>query len=387
MIIRKIGIIRKLIFQLTKSIIQIGNSLKATSKRYQDNMEQTTPTYSAAIVGLGFVGAGDQVSGDAIGGQQVSALDGTHAEALLKNPRIKLVSGSSRDGGRRERFTQRTGVRTYSDWREMLDRERPEIVSIATYAPSHAEIATACASRGARVVYCEKPIATNLSDAEQMTAACEKAGTLLVINHNRRFNISFRRLRDEIAQGALGDLTSASLRWSSGRLGNVGTHLIDALCMLTGRSVEAVSGTLDRSEKPDCRGSEFSDPGGWGVMRMSGGLMATLDAANHGTGALQITVYGKKARAIVGRDTVSIEFPDGRTEQWTCLAKNASSMDLAVKEILDWMDGKKPFPYPAVGAIRTLEAIVAFHVSDSRKSSWVNLPLTGSDRNYEVRSG
>lgn len=350
-------------------------------------MEQTTPTYRAAIVGLGFIGAGDQVSGDAIGGQQVSALDGTHAEALQKNPRIKLVSGSSRDGGRRERFTQRTGVRTYSDWREMLDRERPEIVSIATYAPSHAEIATACASRGVRVIYCEKPIATNLADAEQMAAACEKAGTLLVINHNRRFNISFRRLRDEIAQGALGALTSASLRWGSGRLGNVGTHLIDALCMLTGRSVEAVSGTLDRSEKPDCRGNEFSDPGGWGVMRMSGGLMATLDAANHGTGSLQITVYGKKAKAIVSRDTVSIEFPDGRTEQWPCLAKNSSSMDLAVKEILDWMDDKRPFPYPAADAVRTLEAILAFHVSDSRNSSWVSLPLTGSDRNYEVRSG
>lgn len=350
-------------------------------------MEQAKPIYRAAIVGLGFVGAGDQVSGDAIGGQQVSALDGTHAGALLNNSRIKLVSGSSRDAGRRERFTQRTGVRTYSEWREMLDRELPEIVSIATYAPSHAEIAIACASQGVRVIYCEKPIATRLADAEQMTAACEKYGALLVINHNRRFNISFRRLRDEIARGALGELTSASVRWGSGRLGNVGTHLIDALCMLTGRSVESVSATLDRSEKSDCRGSEFRDPGGWGIIRMSGGLMVTLDAANHGTGGLQITVYGKKAKANVGRDTVSIEFLDGRTDQWPCLTKDASSMDIAVKEIVDWMDRRKTFTYPALESVRTLEAIVAFHVSDARNSVWVNLPLAGSDRNYEVRSG
>ena len=93
-----------------------------------------------------------------------------------------------------------------------------------------------------------------------MLAACEKSGALLVINHNRRFNTNHRRLRDEVAKGVLGDLTSASLRWGSGRLGNVGTHLIDALCMLTGRHVEAVSATLDLSPIADCRGPDSTIP-------------------------------------------------------------------------------------------------------------------------------
>ena len=350
-------------------------------------MKHSKSAYRAAIIGLGFVGAGDQVSGDAIGGQQVSALDGTHAEAFLKNPRITLVAGSSRDAGRRERFTQRTSIKAYSDWREMLDIEKPEIVSIATYAPSHAEITTSCADRGVRVIYCEKPIATRLAEAEQMLATCEKAGALLVINHNRRFNINYRRLRDEIAKGVLGNLTSASLRWGSGRLGNIGTHLIDALCMLTGRKIEAVSGTLDLSEKADCRGAEFSDPGGWGVMRLSGGLMATVDAANHGSGPIQTIIYGQKARATVGRDTISVEFLDGRIEKCPCLLKNTTSMDLAVTEIAEWLDDNKPFPCSAADSVSTLESIIAFHMSDKRKSSWVALPLTGSDRNCEVRSG
>ncbi len=350
-------------------------------------MKHSKSAYRAAIIGLGFIGAGDQVSGDAIGGQQVSALDGTHAEAFLKNPRIKLVAGSSRDAGRRERFTQRTGIKTYSEWREMLDREKPEIVSIATYAPSHAEITCACADRGVRVIYCEKPIATHLADAEVMLSTCEKTGALLVINHNRRFNINYRRLRDEIAKGALGNLTSASLRWGGGRLGNIGTHLFDALCMLTGSNIEAVSGTLDLSAKTDCRGAEFSDPGGWGVMRLSGGLMATVDAANYGNGPIQTIIYGQKARATVGRDTISIESLAGRIEQWPCLFKNTTSMDLAVTEILEWLDENKPFPYSAVDSVRTLESIIAFHVSDKRKSCWIDLPLTGYDRNCEVRSG
>ena len=86
----------------------------------------------------------------------------------------------------------------------------------------------------------------------------------MAINHNRRFHPNYRRLRDLVGQGGLGELTSVNLQWSSGRLGNVGTHLFDAICMVTGRRVEAVSGTLDLAGKLDCRGPAFQDPGGWG---------------------------------------------------------------------------------------------------------------------------
>jgi len=357
-----------------------------TGEGCKKRVSNSESTYRAAIIGLGFIGAGDQVSGDAIGGQQVSNLDGTHAEALSKNKRIQLVAGSSRDAGRRERFTQRTSIKTYADWRELLDKERPEIVSVATYSPQHAEITIACAERGVRVIYCEKPIATRVVDADRMMAVCEKAGALLVINHNRRFNVNHRRMRDEVAKGLLGELTSASLRWGNGRLSNVGTHLIDALCMLTGRQVEAVSATLDTSPIADCRGSNFHDPGGWGVMRLTGGLMATVDDANHGKGPAQIILYGTKARATVS-GSISIEFVVGRVDQWPSQRAQSTSMDVAVTEIIDWLDNKHPFPYAAQDAVRTLEAIVAFHVSDASKAAWVAVPLSGADRGREVRSG
>ena len=79
----------------------------------------TDTPYKAAIVGLGYIGGADQVSGDALG-QLVEDLDGTHIEALAKHPKVEVVAGSSRDLGRRERFTERTGIPTYADWREMI---------------------------------------------------------------------------------------------------------------------------------------------------------------------------------------------------------------------------------------------------------------------------
>jgi hypothetical protein len=93
----------------------------------------STATYRAGIIGLGFIGGADQASGDAIG-QVVANLDGTHAEALSRHPRVRLVAGSSRDAGRRERFAARTGARTYADWQELLEQEALDVVSVATYA-------------------------------------------------------------------------------------------------------------------------------------------------------------------------------------------------------------------------------------------------------------
>ncbi|MDP6779770.1 MAG: Gfo/Idh/MocA family oxidoreductase [Candidatus Latescibacteria bacterium] len=344
------------------------------------------PTYKAAIIGLGYIGGADQVSGDALG-QMVADLDGTHLDALTGHPRVTLAAGSSRDAGRRSRFQARTGAPAYTDWREMLAKEGPDIVSVATYTPVHAEMTIACAEAGVRVIFCEKPIATRIPDAEAMVAACEAAGALLVVNHVRRFNPILRRLRALVLDDGLGNLTSASLAWGAGRLGNVGTHMIDTVRMLTGREVEAVSGTLDLSGRPDCRGQEFRDPGGWGMMRLERGLIVTVDAADHGTVPAQIAINGTRGRATTNRDEVTIEYADGRHEHWPRPEGAPSSMDVAVGEIVDWLDGGGPFSCAATESVRTLEAIVAFHASHRRNAAWSDLPLAGDDREIEVLSG
>ena len=346
----------------------------------------TEKRYRAAIIGLGYIGAADQVSGDALG-QFVKDLDGTHLEALTKQPRIALVAGSSRDLGRQERFAARTGARTYADWQALLATEKPDIVSVATYAPQHAEITVACAEAGVRVIYCEKPIATTLADAERMVQACQAAGALLVINHQRRFHPNFRRLRDLIGTGDLGEVTSGFLQWTSGRLGGVGTHVIDALCMVTGANVSAVSGTLDDAARPDCRGPAFHDPGGWGVIQMDTGFKVFVNAPDYGSIPLQLVINGSKGRATMMGNAITLDYWDGRRDHWPNVGRDPSSMDQAVQEIVDWLDGGAAFPYAAQAAVDTLEAILAFHVSHERQGAWVRLPLVGADRVREVQSG
>jgi predicted dehydrogenase len=350
-------------------------------------MSMSKPTYRAAIIGLGFIGGGDQVSGDRLG-QKVVDLDGNHREALSRHPQVQLVAGSSRDAGRRSRFEQRTGVRTYSDWRQMIAAERIDLISIATFAPTHAELVRACAASGIRAIYCEKPIATRLADAEEMTAACRQAGSLLVINHNRRFQPHYRLLAARVSAGELGDLTGVWLQWGTGRLGNVGTHFIDAARMLTGREVRAVSATLDLTGRPDCRGAEFRDPGGWAMLRMDGGLIATVTAPDTAVGPAELVLQGTRGRARVGGAGGSIDLWQGSGEVWSAPSvESGTAMDQAVREIVAWLDDGTPVSCPADEAVRTLEVIVACHASHARRSAWTPLPLEGADRDWEVLSG
>lgn len=342
--------------------------------------------YRAAIIGLGFIGGADQVSGDALG-QEVADLDGTHLAALAGHTGIELVAGSSRDEGRRERFHDRTGATTYDNWQTMLAEESLDIVSVATYAPQHAEMTLACLEHGVRVVYCEKPIATNLRDAEAMVKRAEDAGALLVLNHNRRFNPAFRKLRDCIHAGQLGNLQSGEVAWGSGRLGNVGTHMFNAVQMLTGRRIEAVQAKLDLAGRPDCRGPEFQDPGGWGQLRLEEDLLVEFKAGDYESAPGILRLVGSRGSGVVQDGTVRICRDNQPDESIPVRDGPTSSMDVAVTEIVDWLDGKAPFPDSAEESMHTLEAIVACHASHRAGETWKSIPLVGSDRDIIVASG
>jgi len=342
--------------------------------------------YKAGIIGLGFIGAADQISGDALG-QQVEDLDGTHLVSLQNHPEVEVLAGSSRDEGRRERFAARTGAKTYPDWRELIAGEELDIVSVATYTPAHEEITVAAAEAGVRAILCEKPVAPTVQGGERMLAACAEAGALLVFNHQRRFTDSYRRVRDHIMVGGIGELVSVNAQWGSGRLGNVGTHVLDAICMLTGRRIEAVSATLDLAGKPDCRGGEFSDPGGWGTMRMQGGLMATVDAADYNCTPWDTRINGSDGRVISNGIDFEIEYWNGTKEEWTNQSQRGSGMDVAVREIVAWLENGTPLEAGPEEAVHILESIVAFHASHRKNSGWIELPLLGTDREIAVNAG
>jgi predicted dehydrogenase len=133
----------------------------------------------------------------------------------------------------------------------MLAEERPDVVTIATPNDLHASMAIQAAEAGARGVYCEKPMATCLADGQAAVCACKSHGAALAVNHQRRMSPPILRMREFIADGAIGDVHL--YRGScAGDLLSDATHLVDTIRSLAGDApIRWVFGQIHRTPGED----------------------------------------------------------------------------------------------------------------------------------------
>lgn len=128
--------------------------------------------------------------------------------------------------------------RHYSDPEALLRSEKPELVVIATQVRQHYELTLAAAEHSAHV-FCEKPMALTLAQADEMIVSCHKAGVRLAINHQKRasaYNDHVRRLIEagEIGEFYLITAVSKGGRKAGNELMEMGTHLFDYIRVIGG---------------------------------------------------------------------------------------------------------------------------------------------------------
>lgn len=156
-------------------------------------------------------------------------------------------------------------IHTYTDYKEMLDKEKPDLVAIATESGKHATIAIDCIDAGCNVII-EKPIALSLIDADEIIRKGREKGVVVCANHQNRFNKSIQKIRDAIEKGRFGRMFygTAHVRWcrdweyysradwrgtweqDGGALMNQCIHNIDLLRWMLGDEVDTVVGMTDR---------------------------------------------------------------------------------------------------------------------------------------------
>lgn len=108
-------------------------------------------------------------------------------------------------------------VKKYTDYREMLEKEHPELVAIATESGKHAAIALDCIDAGCNIII-EKPIALSIKDAQLIIDRAKEKGVKLCANHQNRFNKSVQKIRDAYDKKRFGRLFygTAHIRWNRG---------------------------------------------------------------------------------------------------------------------------------------------------------------------------
>jgi predicted dehydrogenase len=206
-----------------------------------------------------------------------------HAKRFAGIPGVAITAVCDHVPDRAEAFAAARGIgRHFSDPAEMAASGEIDAMSVASYDGAHRAPALAALERGLPV-FCEKPMARRLADAEDMAAAARRSGAPSIVNFSKRngglldlasrlaaegrlgapLRLELSYLQSWILQDSWGDWrTTYRWKWrllesqsTYGALGDLGSHLLDAALVL-GRA-RAIGDPRDRLEARSCSATRF----------------------------------------------------------------------------------------------------------------------------------
>lgn len=177
---------------------------------------------NAAVIGCGNIGS--------LYDEDTSRISiSSHAGAYSANPEIKLVSGCDIDEDKLQKFKKRWNVKSvYTDYKEMFREKDIDLLSICTYQNSHFEIIKEAVNTGIKNIICEKPIASNLSEALNIIDICKNKEVSLCVNISRRWDAALNNCINYIKTGGIGEIKKVHIYYTRG-IYNTGSHIFDMI--------------------------------------------------------------------------------------------------------------------------------------------------------------
>ncbi len=159
----------------------------------------------------------------------------------LQVPNVEIVAvADENEKGRGEAVKKLKAKTGYADYREMLAKDKPQVVSVADRWPDcHRDMVIACAEHGASI-FLEKPVARTLQEADEMVAACEKHHVKCAVAHQTRYSPRVKVIRDIIKDGRIGDVLELNGHGKEDQRGGgedmmvLGTHTFDLMRHIAG---------------------------------------------------------------------------------------------------------------------------------------------------------
>ena len=230
-----------------------------------------------------------------------------HARVFSQRSDVTLCAVAGRTLEKTQTRAAEFGLRAYTSVSQMLDTEKPDLVSLSLPNQEHFE-ATMQVIKSGYPLFVEKPLTFDLSEADQLLAEAEKRGLFFAINFNHRYARPLRLARDAIQKGRLGDLTHAI--WRFGGEANVSPHpyanLIETQCHGFDQ-LEELCGRIDSVM------AEMTDKTGGGYRTMAfalrfasgaiGSMTGTYDSSYAYRDTHRLEINGTRGRLVV-EDTV-----------------------------------------------------------------------------------
>ena len=241
------------------------------------------------------------------------AWSGAVGKAMVRSRKVKLVTCFDPVHEKAKAFSVKFGCEQEDSYEKVLERNDVDGVHIISPNAVHAD-QTLLAARQGKHVFVEKPIANTMADGRRMIEACQKAGVVLMVGHHMRRLAGFRKLKELVDDGAIGDpiqvdanfsqnlgfaLTPESFRWRgddsgcpAGSLMTLGIHHADLFNYLFGsiRSVFSYFNKLYvKAPVEDVTAT---------VLQFESGVLGYLGSNYASPKALWMYIYGTKANLL-----------------------------------------------------------------------------------------
>jgi UDP-N-acetylglucosamine 3-dehydrogenase len=209
----------------------------------------------------------------------VGSMGRNHARVYSELLEANLVAVSDADAEQAEVVAEKFGANAYTDYCTLLEREKPDVVSIAVPTRLHEEVGVAALEAGAHVLM-EKPIAATVKEGQRLIAKAKQVERQLMVGHIVRFNPAIQALKQKLDAGELGRIFQVFCRRAGpfpARIRDVGVvvdlapHDVDLMRYLIGADPVRIYAETERrihTEHEDLL---------WGILRFADGVAGSLE--------------------------------------------------------------------------------------------------------------
>lgn len=253
-------------------------------------------TYTVAIVGTG--ANPDNPNSDGF------AMAYRHARAYERLDNCRLVACADIITENAREFADVFDIpagNVYEDYEQMLTEVEPDIVSVCVPPVVHADIVLGCArSDVVKAIHCEKPMAKTWDECREMVRVCDEHGVQLSFNHQRRFGGPFRKAKELLDDGEIGQLKRIDV--GGPNLYDYGSHLFDMCGYFTDQTpAEWVMAQIDYSEE-NLQFGVHNENNAIAQWRYEDGVFGTASTGDDSTMDCEMRLVGSEGTIEIGVD-------------------------------------------------------------------------------------
>ncbi|MDE2698198.1 MAG: Gfo/Idh/MocA family oxidoreductase [Gemmatimonadetes bacterium] len=335
-------------------------------------------SYRGAVIGCGRIGS--TIDDEHVNRPQFR-YPWAHAPAMIEAKGIDLIAASDLYVEQLDDFKSRWGVTAlYTDYRKMIAKEKPDIVSVTTRAEERAEVVTGVAEAGVKAIYATKPICRSLAEADAMIDVCRKNGVMLAIACHKNWSPWFHACLNSIRSGMIGNFSSMVCNYGW-RLSRGHSHTLALFRLFAGAPARWVFGNMNSDE--EARGD--SDLSGTGMIRYENGIRGFLSTG----GWLNIDFVGSDGWISARNEHADFEMWTRHHEtrepirrQFPNPKRPRSSQQAAIEGLVENLnEGTEPL-CPGEFGREALEIAIALRESHRRGGEKMELPL--EDRSLTI---